>query len=445
MNGIAPIQEILEEIRQGRPVLMVDDEGRENEGDFVLAAEHATPQMINLMMREGRGLVCLALTAQRAQALGLEPMVAHNSDPNGTAFTVSVDHRSTGTGISAFDRAATIRACLDPATRPSDLRRPGHLFPLVAREGGVLQRAGHTEAAVDLARLAGLEPAGVICEVVAEDGRMARLPQLLALADRLGIKLGTVRDLIAYRWRSETRVRRCSEATLPTAHGEFRLFGYLDTLSGDEHLALVMGQGDDPLQDGGGSVHPADDPLSGRTASVHQADDPLSGRTASVHPGADGRPVLVRVHSECLTGDALHSLRCDCGAQLDAALAAIAAEGRGVLVYLRQEGRGIGLLNKIRAYALQDQGADTVEANERLGFAADLRDYGVGAQILLDLGVRRLRLMTNNPGKEAALAGYGLEIVERVPLWVGHNPHNRRYLQTKQRRLGHRLSLEEVR
>lgn len=403
MSGVAPIEEILEEIRQGRPVLMVDDEDRENEGDFVLAAEHATPQMINLMLREGRGLVCLALTAPRAQALGLEPMVAYNTDPNGTAFTVSVDHRSAGTGISAFDRALTIRACLDPTTRPSDLRRPGHLFPLVAREGGVLRRAGHTEAAVDLARLAGLEPAGVICEVVAEDGLMARLPQLLELARRLGLKLGTVRDLIAYRQRREPLVRREAEAFLPTAHGEFRLFGYVDPLNGGEHLALVMGE------------------------------------------VADGRPVLVRVHSECLTGDALHSLRCDCGAQRDAALAAIAAEGRGALLYLRQEGRGIGLINKIRAYALQDQGADTVEANERLGFAADLRDYGVGAQILLDLGVRRLRLLTNNPRKGAALARFGLEVVEEVPLWAGHNPYNRRYLRTKQLRLGHRLWQEEVR
>jgi len=330
-------------------------------------------------------------------------MVAYNTDPNGTAFTVSVDHRSAGTGISAFDRALTIRACLDPTTRPSDLRRPGHLFPLVAREGGVLRRAGHTEAAVDLARLAGLEPAGVICEVVAEDGRMARLPQLLELARRLGLKLGTVRDLIAYRQRREPLVRREAEAFLPTAHGEFRLFGYLDPLNGGEHLALVMGE------------------------------------------VADGRPVLVRVHSECLTGDALHSLRCDCGAKRDAALAAIAAEGRGVLLYLRQEGRGIGLINKIRAYALQDQGADTVEANERLGFAADLRAYGVGAQILLDLGVRRLRLLTNNPHKGAALARFGLEVVEEVPLWAGHNPYNRRYLRTKQLRLGHRLWQEEVR
>jgi 3,4-dihydroxy 2-butanone 4-phosphate synthase/GTP cyclohydrolase II len=397
MSPLASIPEIIAEVRRGRPVLMVDDEGRENEGDFVVAAEHATPEVINLMIREGRGLVCLALTAERARALGLEPMVAQNTDPNGTAFTVSVDHRSCGTGISAFDRAATIRACLDPATRPSDLRRPGHLFPLVAREGGVLRRAGHTEAAVDLARLAGLEPAGVICEVVAEDGHMARLPQLLELAGRLGLKVGTICDLIAHRRRSEAFVRREAQTLLPTPYGPFRLLGFLDTLGGGEHLAMVMGEVD------------------------------------------DGKPVLVRVHSECLTGDVLHSLRCDCGAQLDAALRAIATEGRGVLVYLRQEGRGIGLLNKLRAYALQDRGADTVEANERLGFAADLRDYGVGAQILLELGVRCLRLLSNNPRKVEGLAAFGLEVVETMPLLAGHNPHNRRYLEAKRLRLGHWL------
>lgn len=397
MSPLAPILEIIAEVRRGRPVLMVDDEERENEGDFVVAAEHATPEVINLMIREGRGLVCLALTAERARALGLEPMVAHNTDPNGTAFTVSVDHLSCATGISAFDRAATVRACLDPATRPADLRRPGHVFPLVAREGGVLRRAGHTEAAVDLARLAGLQPAGVICEVVAEDGHMARLPQLLELARRLGLKVGTIRDLIAHRRRSETFIRREAQTLLPTPYGLFRLLGFLDTLSGGEHLAMAMGKVD------------------------------------------DGEPVLVRMHSECLTGDVLHSLRCDCGAQLDAALRAIATEGRGVLVYLRQEGRGIGLLNKLRAYALQDQGADTVEANERLGFAADLRDYGVGAQILLELGVSRLRLLSNNPRKAAGLAALGLEVVETVPLLAGHNPHNRRYLEAKRLRLGHRL------
>ncbi|AFZ67862.1 bifunctional 3,4-dihydroxy-2-butanone-4-phosphate synthase/GTP cyclohydrolase II [Deinococcus peraridilitoris] len=394
--SFASVQELLAELRAGRPVILVDDESRENEGDLVISAAHATPHWVNFMAREGRGLICLALSEERARTLGLTPMVNVNSDPNGTAFTVSVDHVSNTTGISAFDRAATIAAVIDPQAQPADFRRPGHIFPLVARKGGVLRRAGHTEAAVDLARLAGHAGAGVICEIMSDDGTMSRLPELLLFAEKHDLKVGSIADLIAYRLQFDGFVQKVAEADLPTAYGHFRLVGFEDTLTGAEHVALVKGE---------------------------------------VTP----EPILVRVHSECLTGDGLHSLRCDCGAQRDAALAAIAEEGRGILIYLRQEGRGIGLLNKIRAYALQDAGADTVEANLQLGFPADARDFGLGAQMLTQLGARQLRVLTNNPRKLHSLRGFGLEIVERVALHSGHNEHNQRYLNTKAEKLGHLL------
>jgi 3,4-dihydroxy 2-butanone 4-phosphate synthase/GTP cyclohydrolase II len=396
MEGLASIKELLEELRQGRPVILVDDEDRENEGDLILAAEHATPDWVNFMLKECRGLLCVALTEERAKALDLPLMVERNQDPQGTRFTVSVDARGTTTGISAFERAATIRLLADPEARPQDFRRPGHIFPLVARPGGVLRRAGHTEATVDLLRLAGLTPVGSLIEILKEDGSMARLPDLLEFAGRHGLKVGTIADLIRYRLlKGDLYVRREAEASLPTRFGEFRILAFRDTLTKEEHAALVMGSWDPE------------------------------------------EPVLVRMHSECLTGDALHSLRCDCGFQRDLALERIAQEGKGVLVYLRQEGRGIGLANKIRAYHLQDQGLDTVEANLALGFPPDLRDYGVGAQILYDLGVRKMRLLTNNPRKVKALSGFGIEIVERIPLRAGDNPHNERYILAKKEKLGH--------
>ncbi|GAA5514627.1 riboflavin biosynthesis protein RibBA [Deinococcus carri] len=391
---LASVPELLAELRAGRPVILVDDEHRENEGDLLMPAATATPEWVNFMAREGRGLICVTLTPERAQALDLTPMVGASTDPNGTAFTVSVDHIGNSTGISAYDRAATIAALIDPAARPADFRRPGHIFPLVARPGGVLRRAGHTEAACDLARLAGFAPAGVICEIMGDDGEMSRLPDLLAFGEKHGLLVGSIEALIAYRLEHDPFMRAVAEADLPTEYGEFRLVGFEDTLSGAEHVALVMGE---------------------------------------VTP----EPLLVRVHSECLTGDAFHSLRCDCGPQRDAALRAIAQEGRGVLVYLRQEGRGIGLLNKIRAYALQDGGADTVDANLRLGFPADARDFGIGAQMLHLLGARQLRVLTNNPRKLHSLSGFGLEVVERVPLRVGENTHNAGYLRAKEERLGH--------
>lgn len=396
----ATVEEAAEEFRRGRFVIIVDDEARENEGDLALPAEKVTPEAINFMATHARGLICVSLTAERCDQLQLPLMVTENTSPHGTAFCVSVEAKGrVTTGISAADRAATVRALIDPATRPQDLMRPGHMFPLRAQPGGVLKRAGHTEASVDLARIAGLYPAAVICEIMDEDGSMARLPRLRQLARRHGLKILTVRDLIAYRLRSEQLVELVASPRLPTQFGDFRLFAFRSTVTHEEHVALVMGE-----------ISPEE-------------------------------PVLVRVHSQCLTGDVFRSARCDCGAQLEAALGKIAAEGKGVLLYLLQEGRGIGLFNKLKAYQLQDQGLDTVEANDRLGFGADQRDYGVGAQILRALGVRKMRLLTNNPAKYVALAGYGLEITERVPLEVPPTVHSRRYLEAKKKKLGHMLKM----
>ncbi len=399
------IEEAIEDIRRGRIVIVVDDADRENEGDFIMAAELATPEDINFMVTHGRGIVCLPTTAERLDELRIPLMVSKNNESHGTAFAVSIDIQGrTTTGTSAFDRAATVRAIADPALRPEDIRMPGHVFPLRAREGGVLKRAGHTEATVDLARLAGLYPAGVLCEVLHPDGTMARLPELVRVAREHGLKLISIADLIEYRRRREKLVRRVAEATIPTLYGEFQAIAFEDELGGMTHVALVMGEID------------------------------------------GGTDLLVRVHSECLTGDVFGSLRCDCGDQLDAALAAIAAEGRGVVVYMRgHEGRAIGLSHKLRAYRLQElHGLDTVEANEELGFPPDPRDYGIGAQILVDLGVRSMRLLTNNPTKRAGLEGYGLSVVERVPLESRPREENIRYLRTKREKLGHLLERLEV-
>ena len=386
-------------IRNGESIVVVDDENRENEGDLICAAQFATPEQINFMATEARGLICLAMEGERLDALDLPLMVDRNTDSNQTAFTVSVDagpENGVSTGISADDRARTIQVAIHPHTRPADLRRPGHIFPLRAKQGGVLKRAGHTEAAVDLARLSGLYPAGVICEIQNSDGSMARLPQLAAYAKRHGLRLISIAELISYRLDTERFVQRQAEAAMPSAFGDFRAIGYRNELDGSEHVAIIKGQ-----------------------------------------PQLAKEPVLVRVHSECLTGDAFGSLRCDCRPQLEAALRMIEAAGVVVVVYLRQEGRGIGLINKLKAYSLQDTGLDTVEANERLGFAADLRNYGVGAQILSDLGVQRLRLITNNPRKIAGLGGYGLQVEDRVPLVMDAGSHNAAYLQTKRIKLGH--------
>jgi 3,4-dihydroxy 2-butanone 4-phosphate synthase/GTP cyclohydrolase II len=393
------IADALAAIRNGESIVVVDDENRENEGDLICAAQFATPEQINFMATEARGLICLAMEGERLDALDLPLMVDRNTDENQTAFTVSVDagpENGVTTGISADDRARTIQVAIHPGSRPSDLRRPGHIFPLRARRGGVLKRAGHTEAAVDLARLAGLYPAGVICEIQNPDGSMARLPQLAAYAARHGLRLINIADLIRYRLDTERFVLRQAEAALPSSFGQFRAIGYRNELDGSEHVAIVKG-----------------------------------------HPERATGPVLVRVHSECLTGDAFGSLRCDCRPQLEAALRMLEQAGEGVVVYLRQEGRGIGLINKLKAYSLQDTGLDTVEANERLGFPADLRNYGVGAQILSDLGVQRLRLITNNPRKIAGLGGYGLQVVDRVPLVMDAGEHNAAYLAAKRSKLGH--------
>ena len=393
------IEEALEEIKKGNMIIVTDSEDRENEGDLVMAASCVTPEKINFMATHGKGLVCVPLTAQKASKLNLEPMVMQNEESHQTAFTVSVDARNdVTTGISAYDRADTISKLAAPTSVAEDFVRPGHIFPLVAKEGGVLVRAGHTEAAVDLATLAGFEGAGVICEVINEDGKMARMADLETFAQTHGIKLITIADLIEYRRQREVMISPVAEARIPTNHGVFKMKAFTNNIDQKEHFALVMGEID------------------------------------------PDEPTLVRVHSECLTGDVFHSLRCDCGAQLDAAMAKIAENKNGVLLYMRQEGRGIGIINKLKAYNFQDEGFDTVEANHKLGYDADLRDYGIGAQILSSLGIQKIRLMTNNPRKVVGLEGYGLEIVERVPLVMESNPHNEKYLSTKHERLGHYLN-----
>ena len=393
------IEEAIRDIKKGKFVILVDDEDRENEGDLVIAAEKVTPQAINFMARHARGLICLALTPERVEELHLPQQAVENTAAFGTAFTVSIDARKDiTTGLSAADRATTIHVAIDPKSKPTDLARPGHIFPLKAVKGGVLRRAGQTEGSVDLARLAGLRPAGVICEIMNEDGTMARVPQLARFARRHGLLMVTVADLIKYRMRTESLVRRVASAKLPTDCGDFRIFAFESLVDKQTHVAMVYGD------------------------------------------IGDGKNILVRVHSQCLTGDVLHSVRCDCGAQLDAAMERIASEGRGVLLYLHQEGRGIGLANKIRAYELQDEGFDTVEANERLGFKADQRDYGVGVQILRDLGVRSMRLLSNNPRKLVGIEGYGLSVSEWLPLEIPASESTRRYLKTKKEKLGHKLS-----
>lgn len=399
MSPFSPVEELVAEIRQGRLIIVVDDADRENEGDLVCAAAKITPESINFMATHGRGLICAPITQEASERLGLPLMVRRNTESHGTNFTIAVDAADgVTTGISAADRARTVQVLANPLSEPSDLVRPGHILPLQAKQGGVLRRAGHTEASVDLARLAGLEPAAVICEILNEDGTMARLPQLLEFAKRHGLKIGTIENLIAYRRSQEKLIERIERIQMPTDYGNFDLVVYASKLNPEEHhLALVKGE-----------IRPED-------------------------------PVLVRVHSECLTGDVFGSRRCDCGSQLHSALAQIDEAGAGVLVYMRQEGRGIGLANKIRAYKLQEEGLDTVEANERLGFGSDLRDYGIGAQILYDLGVRKIRLMTNNPRKIVGLDGHKLEIVEQVPIRIDPNEHNERYLGTKRDKLGHIL------
>ena len=398
-SPFAPVADALEAIRNGEMVIVVDDEDRENEGDLTIAADKVTPEAINFMARHGRGLICLPLTAERIDQLRIPMMVDRNTSRYETAFTVSIEAKDvTSTGISAADRAATVRVAIDPATGPGDLAQPGHMFPLRARRGGVLVRAGQTEAAVDLARLAGLYPAGVICEIMNEDGTMARVPQLSRFARRHGLPMITIADLIKFRIRNDRLVKRIASARLPTDHGWFQAYAFENVIDGETHVAVVKGE------------------------------------------IGDGRDILVRVHSRCLTGDVFQSSRCDCGRQLEAAMQRIASEGRGVLLYLNQEGRGIGLGNKLRAYELQDQGLDTVEANERLGFKPDQRDYGIGAQILRDLGVQGMRLLTNNPRKFIGLEGYGLSVCETVPLEVSAPAFARAYLKTKKEKLGHKLS-----
>jgi 3,4-dihydroxy 2-butanone 4-phosphate synthase/GTP cyclohydrolase II len=401
--GLATIEEAINDIKSGKFVIVVDDEDRENEGDLVMAAEKVTPEAINFMAKHGRGLICMPVTGERLDALHIPMMVSNNTSKFTTPFAVAVEAREgTTTGISAADRARTVQVIVDPKTRPEDILMPGHMFPLRARDGGVLVRAGQTEATVDLARLAGLQPAGVLCEIMNEDGTMARMPQLEVVANKHGLKIVSVADLIAYRRRHEKLVHRVAEAKLPTKYGEFTAIAYKSDIDPAEHIALVMGD------------------------------------------VSTERPVLVRVHSECLTGDVFGSLRCDCGEQVTLAMQSIAKEDRGVFLYMRQEGRGIGFHNKIRAYALQDNGLDTVEANLSLGFAPDLRDYGIGAQILVDLGLHEIRFLTNNPKKIIGFEGYGLKVVEQVPIITPPNPYNRRYLETKKKKMGHLLEIPDT-
>lgn len=402
MSSFNTIEEALIDIKAGKMVVVVDDKRRENEGDLIMAAEKVTPEAINFMAKFGGGLICLPIVKKRLKELNIGMMVTENTDTHKTAFTISVDAAETSTGISAHERAFTIQKLIDPKSLPLDFNRPGHIFPLEYKEGGVLVRAGHTEAAVDLAQLAGCFPAGVICEIMNEDGSMARVPELSEYIVKHNLKMITIADLIDYRRRHEKLIERVSEVNLPTKHGAFKGVGFKDRISGEEHLAMVLGD------------------------------------------ITTEEPVLARVHSECLTGDVFGSKRCDCGDQLDESLRRIAEEGRGVLLYMRQEGRGIGLLNKLKAYHLQDNGMDTVEANEALGFPADLRDYGIGAEILADLGVKELRLMTNNPKKISGIYGFGLKVVERIPIEIGSNDTNHFYLETKKDKMGHLLKVSHI-